>query len=143
VHATGKFQEPETMVANSIVVVDCDSVPPDTLVTPEPNCTGGALRGTVLEVREDRNIPSVRIMTTWFSVYPSTFTRLPQVGERIEALVDRPDEWLVAYRIGPWYEAHDEIEGVVHRVETSPDGTLRLFVLGTWIAAVSAGIGSP
>jgi SdrD B-like domain len=141
VHALGKFAPPDHFVTSSDAYFTCPDPGPEPLVTDPPineDCVGGTLRGTVTEVAPLRN--GFRIMATWVMIVGVVDPPLEiKVGARLDVHVHQgpgPAGW-VADSISPWSEDHDEIQGRIDAIDHAPDGTIRIFVLQTWLTTVN------
>jgi hypothetical protein len=137
VHAVGKFVAPDHFAAANTEYFVCPDTPPGPLVVDNPpisDCYGGWLRGPVTEIAPERN--AFRVMATWLIPVGIPLPSDLKVGSRVDVHVTQgpgPLAW-VADSILPYAGDHDQITGRVDAIERSPDGTVRLRVLETWIA---------
>jgi hypothetical protein len=91
----------------------------------------------VTEIAPERN--AFRVMATWLIPVGITLPPDLKVGSRVDVHVTQgpgPLSW-VADSIIPYTGDPDQIMGRIDAMERSPDGTVRVRVLDTWIAVPS------
>lgn len=137
VHAVGKFASPDRFAAANAQYFACPDTFPVPLATDPPvsdECIGGTLRGSITEVAPERG--AIRVMATWVIVSLLNIPVDYKIGDRVDVHVHQgpgPLNW-VADSIMPYTGDPDQITGRIEAAEPSPDGTIRLRVLETWVS---------